>query len=82
MPYPDAKYPPTGLILTDEEARALYEELGSRIQQLNTWIHRASIGIRELDDPEGKALHVALLQLVHGRLESMVLDREVLDGEN
>jgi len=67
-----------------EHARsgALYEELGSRIRDLNTWIHRASLGIRELDDPEGMALHVALLQMVHGRLESMALDREVLDGEN
>lgn len=76
MPYPDAKYPPTGLLLSDAESYALYSELDARIHDLNTWIHRASIGIRELPDPKGMALHVSLLQMVKDRLASMGYDDE------
>lgn len=80
MPYPEAKYPPTGLALSRDEAHALFQELDVRIHDLNTWIHRASIGIRHLDDPAGMALHVSLLQMVKDRLASMGYDDEA-DGD-
>lgn len=67
---------PVNLLLTPDEAHALYSELDNRIHDLNTWIHRAAIGIRFLDDPEGMALHVGLLQMVRERLAILGYDKE------
>lgn len=79
MPYANAWYPPPSLRITPDESFALLCLLNDSTQRLATWIKRAEIGVRYMEEIDLGRKHLECLQSLRTRLMEMEVPSDWLD---